>query len=284
VIGPFLQINNKPILRGYGGLDSEIQNFKQAFKVGFRLFDGAYAYYNSLKLREALTNEDLKQIILSSKIPSFKLVLEHLKKSTEICLNEILHDLNIETINILYLHSPDCIHPEVLDCLVKFQEAGKIQHLGLCNVNQKILKALVTVGYRISVVQNEINPFYWDEEVLTYCREHQIAIVGYRPFGAKFCINLFQDRWLRRISHRVKDSVPAVILQWMNQIGVMPIPHSKNNERIHENYKIPKWTLEDEEIKQINQIKQDKRATCQWEKFLNKDLMSKSTKWIEKLK
>jgi diketogulonate reductase-like aldo/keto reductase len=74
-----------------------------------------------------------------------------------------------------------------------------------------------------------------------------------------------------------------VIQQWMNQNGVTPISHSNNKEHILDNMTIPKWRLHDEEIYRINSIKEGKSSTCDWQQFLNKELLDTSQKWISKL-
>lgn len=282
--GTFLQLNGQNILRGYGGLKSEVSNFKDALNSNVVLFDGAYAYKDAAKMREALVGRDVKQVIFSSKIPSFKLDPNDLKGSTINCFNEIIKDLgDVQSLNILYLHGPDCIHKDVLDVLVKLKMEGKIKHIGLSNVNKRTLETLINAGYPISVIQNEFNPYFWDKEVLDYCHEKKIVLTGYRPFGDKTSAEMFQNDDLKKIASRVSSSVQAVILQWMNQHGVTPIPHSNKIENIKANATVPQWTLTQAEIEQIDRIKGSKSSTCGWEKFLNQDLFAKSTQWLDQL-
>jgi diketogulonate reductase-like aldo/keto reductase len=132
-------------------------------------------------------------------------------------------------------------------------------------------------------VQNEVNPFYCDEAVLKYCHEKKIAIVGYRPFGDKQGSEIFRNKTLEDVAQRVNSSVQEVILQWMNQKGVTPIPHSNTIDHIRNNLALPEWTLTGEEIEKIDSIKNGQASTCGWQKFLNKDLYNKSMQWIDAL-
>jgi len=266
--GTFFKINDQLVLRGYGGLKSEVSHFQHAIAAGVKFFDGAIAYGNDHKLREALNGLDRRKFIVSSKIPSFKLKDGPIESFIQ------------ENLDILYLHGPDVIHKEVMDALVELRTQGRIQHIGLCNVKKRTLEALVKAGYPISVVQNEVNPFFWDEEVIEFCKENKMAVVGYRPFGDDEKERLFQNEILGEIGARVQGSVQEIILQWINQKGITPIPHSKSLEHIRENLSIPKWHLSEEDMRKINGIKEGEESTCKWEKKLDQELLKKSEAWI----
>lgn len=278
--GTFLSINGQILLRGYGGLKSDMSNFRDAVDLGVKFFDGAFAYKNDALMREALVGRDVQEFVLSSKIPSYVLKKDDLRGSTEQCFNEILTQLHMDKIDILYLHGPDCIHKDVLDVLVELKEQEKIQYIGLSNVNKRTIETLVKTGYPIAIIQNEVNPHHWDKEVVDFCRENEMVFVGYRPFGDKQSTEMFENEILRNIAFRVNGSVQEVILQWMNQKGVTPIPHSNNRNHTQDNMKTLQWYLTQEEMQLIDRIKEDKVSTCGWEKFLDKDLLEDSKQWI----
>lgn len=282
-VGTFFQLNGKAILRGYGGLKSEVQNFRNAIEAGCRFFDGAYAYKDGEKISKALAGRDVKQFVLSSKIPGFKLDKKDLRGSTERCFQEILGRRGVDEIDILYLHSPDCIHPDVMDQLVELREQGKIQYIGLCNVSKRVVEALVKVGYPIGVVQNEVNPYYWDKEILEFCQGEKIPVVGYRPFGDKQRTEIFEHEVIKRIAERVNGAVQDVILQWMNQKGVTPIAHSNSVAHIQSNLEIPEWKLSRAEMEEIDKIQEGKSSTCNWQKCSDQDLLAQSEKWVSDL-
>lgn len=285
VVGGFLEFNGQQVLRGYGGLGSKVPNFKDAIDAGHVFFDGAFAYKDAPVMREAmaLANRDAKQLILSSKIPGFKLDPNDFSGSTEKCFNEILQGYGVKEIDIMYLHGPDCIHKDVLDKLVQLKEEGKFKYLGLCNVNRMTLETLADAGYRIDVVQNEFNPYCWDEDVLEYCKENNIVVVGYRSFGEAKKDEIFGHATINSIAHRVNSTASAVILQWMSQHGVTSIPHSNDTNRIKENM-LATFKLTREQMDQIDSIKgEGKGPTCGWAKKLNQDLFARSQAWINQL-
>lgn len=279
-VGVWFHFNNQKILRGYGGDRSDVVGFKAAIDSGVKFFDGAYCYHDAPKLREALADKDVKQFVLASKIPSFKLAIDDLAGSTERCFDEIMADLGVEKLDILYLHVPDAVHKEVLDVLARLKNEGKIEHIGLCNVNKRTLEAALKAGYPITVVQNEVNPYFWDEELLGFCDENGIVVVGYSPYGNTKHSGIFQEESIKNVALRVDSTVQAVILQWMTQNGVTPIPQSNTPQHIADNAKVPAWILTEDEMNRIDAIKQGKTATCDLEPWINKALMAKSLEWI----
>ena len=89
---------------------------------------------------------------------------------------------------------------------------------------------------------------------------------------------------LKKIADRVDSSVQAVTLEWCNQKGVTPIPHSTNSTHIVLNAMVPGWDLTDEDIREIDQIKHDKSSTCNWQQYLISDLLAKSNTWLAELR
>ncbi len=281
--GAWFYLHNQKILRGYGGDRSEVAGFKAAIDSGVKFFDGAYCYHDAPKLREAVVDKGVTQFVLASKIPSFKLDINDLAGSTERCFDEIMAELGVAKLDILYLHGPDCVHKEVLDVLVRLKNEGRIEHIGLCSVAKRTLEATLKAKYPITVVQNEVNPYYWDEEVLQFCHENEIVVVGFSPYGNTQHSGIFQEEPIKNIALRVNSTVQAVILKWLTQNGVTPIPQSNTLQHIADNTQIPAWSLTGDEMKKINAIKQGKTATCELEPWINKDLMAKSQEWVNGL-
>jgi diketogulonate reductase-like aldo/keto reductase len=281
--GTFFALDNELITRGYGGLKSEVPHLTAAIEAGCKFLDGAFAYGNGKQIAEALAGKKVEQFVLSSKIPGFKLDINNLAASTEKCFNVILESMGVKSIDIMYLHGPDCFHKEVFDTLVNLKEEKRFKYLGVCNVDVSTLDALRKQGYPIAVVQNEFNPYYWEEDLLKYCNDNGIVFVGYRSFGDKKFKEIFDESAIKEVARRVNSTAPAVILQWMYQHGVTSIPHSNDPERVKENAKLPDWKLTEFEMKIIDAIKRGKESTCGWASKLDKPLKEKSDKWIAEL-
>lgn len=279
------QLNKESIRVGYGALKSEAEQFQQVVQLGIRLVDGALGYNDAPKLRSALEEKDVTQLAYASKISGNKIKINDLKNSTEAALHKILGDSGKKSLEIVYLHGPDCLHKETLDVLKEAKEEGLVQHIGLSNVTLYELKAVLKAGYSISTIQNEFNPQNWDSELLEFCHEQGIVFVGYRPFGgdALKVEEAFKNEILQAIAERVQSAVSTVILQWAYQKGVTAIPHSNNSDRILLNAMVPNWTLSAEDIVAIDQIREKGKSLCGWQKFIVPDLLARSKEWIARL-
>lgn len=59
--------------------------------------------------------------------------------------------------------------------------AGKVRSIGVSNFEVKLLKELQTIArIQPSVVQNFFTPFFHDKETRKYCKENNIAYIGFR--------------------------------------------------------------------------------------------------------
>lgn len=281
-VGTFFCLNAQTIQRGYGSDGSNAANIKDALEVGVNFFDSAHAYDNAGEFRTAFEGVNISQIVFSSKIPSYTLDGNDLGKSTRDCFECIRTSLGVEKLDILYLHGPDCIHKEVLDTLVNLTEEGSLSYIGLCNVEKDVIERLIKSDYPIAVIQNETNPLYWDKEVIDFCREHKIPMVGYRPFGKNQCGEIFDTETLKKIAARVRSSVQEVILQWLNQKGITPIAYSNSKEHIQSNMSIPTWELTREELLEIDALNTHTQL-CNWQQFTNQEFLAHSKAWVATL-
>ncbi len=288
-VGAFFEDRNGLIKRGYGLLGSKVDSISKIKDLSVIFLDDAvnYHYKSSPELGEVLKSmkpHDVNQMIISSKIPGNRLDKNDFAGSTEKCFYDILESYGIQKLPILYLHGPDCFHKPVLEKLKELKEEGLVQHLGLCNVSLEQLEAIVNAKYPISCIQIEFNPYYWDEKLVDFCHEKGIVVVGYRPFGDKESKNMFNDERILNIANRVNSTAPAVILQWANQHGITVIPHSNDAKHTEANLLVPEWSLSKAEMKAMDGIKEGKKATTNWQKFLVLDLFADANQWIDSLK
>ncbi|WP_432468192.1 aldo/keto reductase [Agarivorans sp. Z349TD_8] len=107
-----------------------------------------------------------------------------------------LRRLGVEQIDLYYVHRIDVEQPieETMAGLVDLVKAGKIAHIGLCEVNASTLRRAHAV-YPITAVQTEYS--LWsrevEQQVLPTCRELGIGFVPYSPLGRGFLSGLFRQ-------------------------------------------------------------------------------------------
>jgi 2,5-diketo-D-gluconate reductase B len=152
---------------------------QEAVQVGYRIIDTATFYHNFDGFAAALKKLDRSQLYIASKVWHDKQSPEDLGKDLEATLKQ----MNTELLDAYFLHWPNSKIPieNTLAAMQKWQKAGKIRHIGLCNVSVNHLKRALEVGIPIDWVQIEMHPFFCDGPLLAFCKQHQIAIQAWRP-------------------------------------------------------------------------------------------------------
>lgn len=195
-----------------------------------------------------------------------------------------LRRLGVEQIDLYYVHRIDPDQPieETIDGLARLVKAGKIAHIGLCEVSAETLRRAHAV-YPITAVQTEYSLWTRDveQEILPTCRELGIGFVPYSPLGRGFLTGRFQDRaefgdgdfrsklprftaeaipTNRRVADviaelaRQKGCSPAQLsLAWLLSKGpdIVPIPGTKQLHYLEENAAAAQITLSLKEQQQL---------------------------------
>jgi aryl-alcohol dehydrogenase-like predicted oxidoreductase len=179
-----------------------------------------------------------------------------------------LKRLNIETIDLYYLHRVDPETPieETVGAMAKLVQQGKVRALGLSEVSVATLKKAQAI-HPISAVQTEYSLWSRDpeREILNYCKENDVAFVAYSPLGRGFLTgqitkpeDLAADDWRRNAPRfqgenfdknlllvekvkalaKEKGCTPAQLaLAWVMAQGenIFPIPGTKKVKYLEEN-------------------------------------------------
>ncbi|WP_390914632.1 aldo/keto reductase [Pseudosulfitobacter sp. SM2401] len=191
-----------------------------------------------------------------------------------------LRRLEVEHIDLYYVHrvAPDRPIEDVMGALSRLVEAGKIGHIGLCEVSDATLRRAHAV-HPVAAVQTEYSLWSRDVErdVLPTCDELGIGFVPYSPLGRGFLTGTF-DRHagfepgdfrvnLPRFSPdniaanatlvdvvrhlaATKGCTPAQIaLAWLLSKGdhIVPIPGTKRLKYLEENVAAADLTLTGDE-------------------------------------
>ena len=102
------------------------------------------------------------------------------------------------------------------------------------------------------MVQNEIHPYYQEQEVVPFIQEKGIVVQCWYPLGGRgYTKQLLTDETITAIASAHGVSAAQVILRWDLQRGIVVIPGSSNPDHIRENLNLFSFELTSEEMEQI---------------------------------
>lgn len=201
-------------------------------------------------------------------------------------LTDSMKRLQTDYIDLYYLHrmNRDIPVEEVADAMGRLEKEGLIRGWGLSQVGIDTIQKAQSV-HPLSAIQNIYSMVErsCEDEVIPYCMEHNIALVPFSPVASgllsgkvstatdfshdddvrKFVPQLKKENLeanaplIDLISCYAKEKQATsaqIALSWMlhKYPNIVPIPGSKNQERILENLGAWNITLTDEEFTQLD--------------------------------
>ena len=270
-----------------------IEAIRNAYDHGCTFFDTAEVYspnlsgigHNERIVGKAL--EDVRDnVVIATKLMLHGVGFGSVYKTIRSHLEGSMERLRTDRVDLYYLHRMSGVPIEkVADAMGRLIDDGLIRGWGLSQVNVDIIDRAQNIA-PLAAIQNIYSMVERDSEkkIIPYCMEHNIGFVPFSPIasgllsgrittetrfeknddvrngvpqlskaniaGNQPIINL-----LREYADR-KEATPAQIsLAWMlhKYPNVVPIPGSKNKERIIENLDSSKVNLGDEEFSSLEE-------------------------------
>lgn len=161
-------------------------------------------------------------------------------------IGESLERLGVERITLCYLHRVDPETPieESLGAIKEFVDRGRIEHVGVSQVDVPMLARARKV-LPIAAVQNEYNLSDRKyDDVVDYCTREGIVFVPYYPLHADV------SRAMRETARAHGATPEQVMLAWLlaRSPVMLPIPGTLSLEHLKENLGALELELSDEEI------------------------------------
>ncbi len=237
--------------------DECINSVKFALSNGVRLIDTASAYGNEEEIgqavREAIDEGIIQRedIFVTTKIyPGSE--MKNPAQSIQACLDR----LDIGYVDLMLLHHPDPNDVEAYKVMEQFVEEGKIRSIGLSNwYVEELTEFLPQVDTVPALVQNEIHPYYQENDVIPFIQDLGIVVQGWYPLGGRgHTEELLGDSVISEIAGVHGVSSAQVILRWNLQKGVVVIPGSSSPDHIRENTKLYHFSLTEDEMARINAL------------------------------
>ncbi len=218
-----------------------------AIEAGFRIFDTATFYENLIPIGKILKKQDRSAFYIISKAWHDAQTPDRLRKDLEGALEK----LQTHYLDAYLLHWPNSQVPieETLAAMEAAKKEGLLRHIGLSNVTVNHLKRALEVNIPISWVQVEMNPAFYDAELLDFCKNNAIAFQAWAPFGRG---RLKNDPLLFEIAKKHGKITAQIALKWCLQHGVLPLSGSTNPKHMRQNLQITDFSLSSEEMNALD--------------------------------
>jgi diketogulonate reductase-like aldo/keto reductase len=237
-----------------------IEALRLGLDLGMNHIDTAEMYGNGLAeelIAEAI-DDQREQVFLVSKVLPSNASYQGTLKACERSLKRLRTDF----IDLYLLHWPSSQHPieETMRAMEKLVDEGMIRFIGVSNFDLEQLREAqhALKKYKIACNQVLYHLAYRaiERDLLPYCAENGIAIVGYSPFGhGNFPSSHSREgKVLAEIAKRHNRTARQVALNCLiHDPNLFTIPKAGSPDHIRENSgAVGDWKLTDEDIAAID--------------------------------
>ncbi|CAM3534282.1 aldo/keto reductase [Marinicrinis lubricantis] len=244
----------------------EIESLRFGMAQGLTLIDTAeeYAAGGSEKVVGKAIQDVRNEVFLVTKVSAKHCSYEGVLQAAEGSLER----LRTQYIDLYLQHWPSEEYDvsETMAAMAELVNKGLVKHVGVSNFNVPLLQEaqrhLGNVPLACNQVAYHVNDRYIETEILPYCREQGITVMGYSPFGYApkvFGGNGFPEagskerELLDAIANKYHASAYQVALNWvLRQDGVVTIPKAASKEHILDNLHALDWTLDQEDLEKLD--------------------------------
>ena len=182
---------------------------------------------------------------------------EHLTQALHDSLRRLLRD----SIDLYQLHriDPQVPFDDQIGTLARFQEAGKIQHIGLSQVSVSQLDRAREIA-RIATVQNLYNlADRSSSDVVGYAARHGIGFIPWFPLATG---GLVDAPVLRRVAAGHDATASQVALAWLLQRSttMLPIPGTSSIDHLDDNIDAAALRLSAQDIEELDVVGHERES------------------------
>lgn len=227
----------------------------EALRIGYRHIDTAEMYGNEREVGEAIRASGLDRgdVFVTSKLNNGF----HEPDDAREAFDRTLSDLGFDYVDLFLIHWPlptryGGDYVSTWQTLEEFKRDGRARSIGVSNFQIEHLETLAAETETVPAVnQIEVHPYFTNEAVRAYGREHGIVTEAWSPLAKG---GVLEDPTITGIAEKVGKTPAQVILRWHIQRGDIVFPKSVTPSRMKENFELFDFELEQGAIDDISAL------------------------------
>jgi len=228
---------------------------QQALEVGYRHIDTAEMYRNEKGVGEGIRQAglDRSDVFVTSKLSNEA----HRPDDARTAFDDTLSALGFDYVDLFLIHWPlptryDGDFVSTWQALEEFYRSGQARSIGVSNFQVPHLRRLAAETDIVPAVnQIEAHPYFTNEEVRAYGREHGILTEAWSPIAQGVVLD---DPTITATAERVGKTPAQVTLRWHIQRGDIIFPKSTTPSRVKENFELFDFVLDDDDMAMISAL------------------------------
>lgn len=235
---------------------------KYAIENGYRSIDTAKVYGNEEKvgqgIKEGLETAGLKRedLFITSKL----WLEDYGRENVEQAYENSLKRLDLDYLDLYLMHWPGTNEALMIDTWQGMEDLYKqerVKNIGVSNFNVDHFEALLAqVSIKPVINQVEFHPYLTQKELRQYLDVQNIVMESWSPL---MNAQILDDEVVNQVAQEVGQTPAQVIIRWNYQHQVVTIPKSVTPHRIDENLNILDFELNDDQMKKLDDLNQNKR-------------------------
>jgi 2,5-diketo-D-gluconate reductase A len=228
---------------------------KAALEAGYRHIDTAEMYGNEREVGQGVRDAGLDRadVFITSKLNNGF----HRPDDARRAFDDTLTALGSDYVDLFLIHWPlptlyDGDFVSTWHVLEEFARDGRARSIGVSNFQPAHLDRLANESRIVPAVnQVEIHPYFTNEEIRAYGREHGIATEAWSPIAQG---KVLDDPVVERIANAVNKSPAQVVLRWHIQRGDIVFPKSVSPDRMKSNFELFDFELNGSDMEAISAL------------------------------
>lgn len=240
------------------------QAVKIAIANGYRSIDTAAIYRNERGVGKAIAETGVKreELFITTKVwndqQGYESTLKAFEKSRE--------RLNLDYIDLYLIHwAVPGKYKDTWKALEKLYADGHVRAIGVSNFQIHHLEDLMaSCTVKPMVNQVELHPRLTQNELIAFCRKHDIRIEAWSPLMRG---KIFDNPTIVKLSEKYNKTPAQIILRWNLQHEIITIPKSVTEHRIIENADLYDFSLTSEDMAAIDALNRNERIGADPDNF-----------------